>query len=473
MEKRKVISSADNADLFNSLLLDVAQAVGKDMDNNSSLSGELKKIRDFFSFGNAFIYEANPEKHFVLREHPVAFQHDELKEIVILEEIFTSDQIALILKDPLCCATPNLNNNEIQQTLCAYFKIQSVFQIFIIDRTGAIVGLVGMADKRKHEPLSEQEYTQALTLLKLIAEHSRTRIIKRQLEYTSATLENIMNHMGLDIYANDFHTHEMLYANESMAAPYGGWENMKGKTCHAALYKGQTEECEYCPKQHLIDGDGNPNKTVYAWDYQRPFDKTWFRVTSTVIEWVDGRLANVISSTNINQMKNNELLVQQMAYHDLLTGIPNRRMLEQDLKDLIADPVKKEQGFSVLFLDLDNFKELNDTYGHNSGDALLRHIAQRLMESPLTSGHCYRYGGDEFIFLFESTSVDEGLQKGREITTLLEAPFALKDNTMLMPTGSIGLAHYPEQGKDYWELLDHADGAMYEAKQERKLKAKK
>lgn len=457
--------------LFNELLIEVVQAVDGDPDSPDRLFGALEYMKDFFNFGSTFVYESDPMRNFILHEHSSTFEHDALLKSFMLEQLLTTEQIARIAINPWCCAQQDFSNNDILDALCAFFNNQSLFVAFIVDDDNTVVGCVGMADKREHDPLTEGEFFQAQTLLKLITEHSRFRIYKRRLEYTSATLKNIIDHTGFDIYVNDFYTHEMLYANETMAEPYGGWENMRGKTCHEALYDGQDFECEYCPKKEIIDEDGNPTK-IYSWDYQRPFDERWFRVMSVAFEWTDGRLAQVISSADIDEAKRNELLIQHMAYFDQLTGIGNRRKLEHDLKELLEKPEALENGISIIFLDLDGFKTVNDTYGHNGGDALLKHISKLFLESPLTENRCYRYGGDEFIFLFENVSKEEATTKGRGITELLEVPIEI-EGAPVSCAGSFGVAHYPEDGKDYWTLLDRADDAMYDEKKTRKAQAKR
>ena len=111
-----------------------------------------------------------------------------------------------------------------------------------------------------------------------------------------------MNNMGVDIYVNSFDSHDMLYANASMAAPYGGIKHFEGKKCWQALYTDKTGECEFCPKRHLIDENGQPTR-VYSWDYQRPFDKCWFRVFSAAFPWIDGQMAHVITSVDIDHQK--------------------------------------------------------------------------------------------------------------------------------------------------------------------------
>lgn len=457
---------AGDETLFNKVLLNAIQAINDDGDTSARLTQVLGDIRDFFFFGSAFVYEANPSRQMILHEHASILSHNQPIESFALEMLLDPEQIMHIVENPWCCADLKHHDNPIKDIFCEFFNTQSMFAVFLVDDADTIIGCVGMCDKRKHSPFSDVEFFQAKAALGLIAERSRFRIYKQRLEYTGATLENIMDHLGFDIYVNDFYTHEMLYANESMAAPYGGWENMKGKTCHEALYVDRTEECSYCPRQKLLDDEGNPSK-VYTWDYQRPFDGKWFRVISAAFEWTDGRLAQVISSSDINEAKRNELLVHRMAFFDSLTGIGNRRKLEQDLKELLSQPQMLEKGISVLFLDLDNFKAVNDTYGHSGGDALLKHISALFQDNPSTADRCYRYGGDEFIFLFENSSLDDAIEQGRQLIALLETPIEFEGDT-ITSTASFGVAHYPEDGDDYWKLLDRADDAMYTEKIERK-----
>lgn len=464
MHERRVEQATGTS--FNELLFEVASIVGGDDSSMSNLDLPLEKIRKFFHFGNAFIYEHDPMRQFILKEHSSVFRKDDLPKTFDLEKVLSAEQIESLKENPLSYADQFFKTNTLREYLAARIKAKSFFAIFLTDNMGAIVGCVGLADDRQHESFSDEEFIQVTTLVKLLGERVRFRICQHRLLYTNATLENIMDHTGFDIYVNDYHTHEMLYANKSMAAPYGGWENMKGKTCFKALYDDKDSECEYCPKQHLIDKDGNPSK-IYSWDYQRPFDGTWFRVLSAAFEWTDGRLAQVISSANIHEAKQNELLIEHMAFFDMLTGIGNRHKLEHDIKELIASPQVNPKGFLILFADLNAFKPINDTYGHTVGDELLKHLANVFQKSALTKDACYRYGGDEFIFLFENADEEDAPTKVKEIESLLGEPFKIQD-TIIRCTGGIGYAHYPEDGDDYWSLLDKADKAMYDQKNSRR-----
>ena len=181
-------------------------------------------------------------------------------------------------------------------------------------------------------------------VLASVANHVKLQLYQKRAEATDASLKTMMDHMGIDIYVNDFYTHEVLYANRSMAEPYGGVENLIGKICWKTLYTDKIEECNYCPQKNLIDEDGGPTK-VYSWDYQRPFDGSWFRVLSAAFQWTDGRLAHIVSSVDISENKHNEEVIRQLAEYDSLTGLPNRYRLQLDCDKYLGDTQNGVESF--------------------------------------------------------------------------------------------------------------------------------
>ena len=275
-------------------------------------------------------------------------------------------------------------------------------------------------------------------------------------------LASILDHTGVDIYVNDFNTHEILYVNKSMAAPYGGVDNLIGKKCWAALYTDKDGQCDYCPQKKLLDADGNPTK-VFTWDYRRPFDGSWFRVVSAAFRWVDGRLAHVISSVDITENKHNEALIAQMANYDALTNLPNRRKLMRDCLEGMNEDKRRASGGFLLFIDLDNFKILNDGMGHQAGDELLAEVAKALQRNPLTRNSAYRYGGDEFIVFLNDADRDHAVRVVRSLLERFGKPWTLRGSSPVC-RASIGVAEYPANAVTPGELLHKADMMMYKAK---------
>ncbi|HET9097374.1 MAG TPA: diguanylate cyclase, partial [Candidatus Baltobacteraceae bacterium] len=156
--------------------------------------------------------------------------------------------------------------------------------------------------------------------------------------------------------------------------------------------------------------------------------------------------------------------VELLAYHDALTGLPNRWLLQDRLQTAIASARREEQNVFVLFIDLDNFKRINDSLGHALGDVLLAQVGQRLHASARSSDTVGRMGGDEFVIVL--THVESDVQLEAAIAKALaafKAPFRLAGTDYVI-TASIGVAGFPDDAFDEEQLLRNADAAMYEAK---------
>lgn len=150
--------------------------------------------------------------------------------------------------------------------------------------------------------------------------------------------------------------------------------------------------------------------------------------------------------------------------HDALTGLGNRAMLEHDLGECIARARRYERQAAVLFMDLDGFKTINDSLGHDTGDVLLRAVAERLRETVRESDTVVRISGDEFAVLLQEISEDaDAALVADKLTTVLREPVTVGSRELHV-SGSIGIACFPRDGTDVGTLLRNADSAMYEAK---------
>ncbi|HEY7820493.1 MAG TPA: diguanylate cyclase, partial [Vicinamibacteria bacterium] len=179
----------------------------------------------------------------------------------------------------------------------------------------------------------------------------------------------------------------------------------------------------------------------------------------------------------IQQREVAEERIRYLAYYDDLTGLPNRQFLKELLARSIKEAAKHGQTLALLFLDLDRFKEINDNFGHNTGDALLQQVAERVKNSvrdvDLVSrasadgqqATVTRQGGDEFTILLESIrSPEDAGRVAQRILQDLETSFPVSRRELVV-SGSIGIAVYPFDGEDVDTLLKHADTAMYHAKE--------
>ncbi len=159
-----------------------------------------------------------------------------------------------------------------------------------------------------------------------------------------------------------------------------------------------------------------------------------------------------------------EETIRQMAYQDSLTGLPNRSLLNDRLVQALAYAKRRGQKVTLLYLDLDGFKAINDTHGHGSGDELLKVIAARLTGQLRQSDTVARLGGDEFLILLpEAGHARDGARIARKILNTIRRTGRI-GNRLLKVSGSIGMAIYPQDGRNAQTLMRHADQAMYAAK---------
>ncbi len=168
---------------------------------------------------------------------------------------------------------------------------------------------------------------------------------------------------------------------------------------------------------------------------------------------------------DITERKRAESVIQQLAYYDTLTGLPNRTLCQDRLRQAIAQAHRERRLVGVLFLDLDRFKSVNDTLGHLYGDRVLKMVADRLCRVVRESDTVARLGGDEFVVILTAVNhTDDINEMAGRILADLAVPLQLDANE-LFTTGSIGVAIYPMDGDDEQTLMKNADIAMYKAKE--------
>ncbi len=169
---------------------------------------------------------------------------------------------------------------------------------------------------------------------------------------------------------------------------------------------------------------------------------------------------------DISKIKESEAQLNHLAHHDPLTGLPNRLLFNDRLEHALIRARREQSVMAIMFLDLDHFKTINDTFGHPAGDTLLQQVAQRLGECVREDDTIARLSGDEFIIILEDVERPEG--PGHVAEKLLEGlgqPVALED-TEIFISASIGISLYPNDGTDVTTLVRNADVAMYKAKEQ-------
>ncbi|MGA9045743.1 sensor domain-containing phosphodiesterase [Sulfuricurvum sp.] len=180
----------------------------------------------------------------------------------------------------------------------------------------------------------------------------------------------------------------------------------------------------------------------------------------------EGHPIGILSSgEDITERRAAEERIHYLANFDELTGLPNRAQLDSRIQDLLSLAKRNHREITVMFLDLDHFKDINDTLGHSIGDDLLIEASKRLQSMLREEDTIARLGGDEFILLLPNISMHGAAQVAQKLLDAFKTPFHIEMHELSV-TGSIGIALYPNDGTDFGTLYKNADTAMYHAKQE-------
>ena len=342
---------------YNAFLLHFLERLNSCDSIEKKITESLTDICEYYGFKRGFIYQTDGFRYFYLKE-TVGNNDNVLRQRFEISEMTNQHVVRANGKNKPFYACRNQNTSWDDVDIVDFYKVDSLLIRQIQDSEGKIIGFIGFGDREHAISFTDEELQMIHLILGSLSKEIAVREYKEREVRASKTLSSIMNNMGVDIYVNSFDSHDMLYANESMAAPYGGIEHFEGKKCWQALYKDKTGECEFCPKKHLIDENGQPTK-VYSWDYQRPFDKCWSRVFSAAFAWIDGQIAHVITSVDINHQKTieEELRVAKEKAENL------DRLKSAFLANMsheIRTPLNAIVGFASLLIESDDKKERQD-----------------------------------------------------------------------------------------------------------------
>ena len=189
-------------------------------------------------------------------------------------------------------------------------------------------------------------------------------------------------------------------------------------------------------------------------------------VSVQVVQLPDGRIAFQTLFRDITEQKQAALQIEHLAYHDQLTGLPNRRLLHDRLSHAISSAVRRDAQLAVIYLDLDHFKDVNDSLGHGTGDALLQVVAERLLGCIRADDTLARMGGDEFVLMLNDLNdADSASTAAEKIMHELSRPVCIGGDELRI-TPSLGISMCPQDGRDADDLLKYADAALYQAKQQ-------
>ncbi|OGB23867.1 MAG: PAS domain S-box protein [Burkholderiales bacterium RIFCSPLOWO2_02_FULL_57_36] len=295
-----------------------------------------------------------------------------------------------------------------------------------------------------------------------------------RLEQEHALLRAVLDLNPSMIYAKDTEG-RFTISNLSFQQRFGysSEEELRGKTSHEA-FMSQTPECnqkdvyEMANLLHLQDmqvmQSGEPLEDLDLQGLWEQDSRRWYRMNKYPLRDANGVVSGLLGITrDVTDRKEYELRLEHQALHDPLTALPNRRYLLRTIASYIDDTPTKPAQLVTLFCDLDFFKSVNDTHGHDVGDKCLLEITRRIVAELPKSDFVARFGGDEFIILANAT-LPEANEKAAELLQALSFPVVVGD-VVVKIQASIGIALLTADHKTPSELIRDADAAMYQAKE--------
>lgn len=231
------------------------------------------------------------------------------------------------------------------------------------------------------------------------------------------------------------------------------------------LHSGKQNKFFYIKMWERVHGNGFWQGEI--WNKRKNGEVYLEWLTITTLRDEHGNITNYLGMfSDITERKKSEDHLKHMAHFDKLTGLPNRTLLSELVGDAIEEASKANGILAIFFIDLDRFKMVNDSLGHNIGDKLLQQVAERMRLVVRKKDIVSRLGGDEFIVLLQDLQdQDEAMQTARDVSDCINEPFLLEDNELYIRV-SIGICMYPAHGSDFETMIKHADLAMYQAKME-------
>jgi diguanylate cyclase (GGDEF)-like protein/PAS domain S-box-containing protein len=340
-------------------------------------------------------------------------------------------------------------------------RLQACWSTPIFAAGGTVLGTFAIYYDTPRDPLPQHlELIQQVSQIAAIAVE-RTRAEER-LRKSEGRLRALFENAAIGISLTDMEG-RVVESNPALQRMIGYGEDELPGMHFSAFTHPDDAAIDWALFRELVAGERDSYELEKRY-IRKDGAERWVRLTVSLTPQVSDEPGLAIAVVeDIHERKRAEAALEYQALHDALTNLPNRTLLLDRLKQAILNARRDNTSVALLLLDLDRFKEINDTFGHHHGDLLLQQLGPRLQAPLRHSDTVARLGGDEFALLLAATDVAGATRAARKVLTVLERPFLL-DGTSCETGASIGLAVYPDHGEDADSLLRRADVAMYMAK---------
>ncbi|PHQ65866.1 MAG: diguanylate cyclase [Sulfurimonas sp.] len=280
------------------------------------------------------------------------------------------------------------------------------------------------------------------------------------------SMEMIVNSTGALVYVIDLENYEILYANERCKEEFG---EVVGRVCYETLQKNEKSPCKFCPMQKDKSPLSYPLGTIFEWENKNSINGKHYVFNDRIVSWNDNKKVKIQVGIDITKQKTLEEKILKLANYDKLTGLVNRVLLKEFIQKSIQKSINTSTYNALLFIDLDNFKVVNDKAGHNIGDMLIVEASKRIQSAVLSDCIIARLGGDEFVVLLDTKEsnkklvIDKLKKTTQKILEKLANPYII-ENYDFRISASIGIKLFNDDSSPVHNLMKYADSAMYNAK---------
>lgn len=429
------------------VLTKVVQQLEEEINFEDAVGGILEIVGKYMGFASVVFSKINAEEGFsiirVWRKDGIEADDNKLASI-------PSEMLPPI---PEAIRVEKISDNKKKVAdILNYFNVKSIMSVpIMLNNAPAMFVTFVDVEKEREWTESDKEFVQDICML--IQTIMYKRISKNSLVSSYNALKEILSNIGSSVFVIDKYSKEILFSNEtadrvSRSELVGKhcWDFFYGEFCH--------EKCERCIPHR--------NKEHFH-EYYDQKKRIWQEVRFDDIVWVDGRTVSLCVVTDVTEKKKYQQRIEFQANNDFLTGLYNRMRCEEDLELCIRESIENRTQGAVLFIDLDDFKHINDGIGHQYGDLLLKMISVGFQQIPEIEKKCYRVGGDEFIIIIEPKYFQSTQRIIDDIYDMFKKPWYIKDSEYYC-TMSMGVVCFSKDGQDVNDIIKKADIAMYDAK---------
>ncbi len=353
----------------------------------------------------------------------------------------------------------------------AEFEFEGIKSLIVVPMFcgGSLVGALGFDFVARHGIFPQED----VAMFRIAGEIFANAIVRTRAEEALRRTEERYHNMFENAVEGIYQTTpegRFIAANPRLASMlgYGSVEELMSSITDIGrqAYVKPEKRKEYV---RLLDEHGSIAGFEFQ-HYRKDHSVIWVSLNARVVRGDNGNpLYYEGMVIDVTERKRSEETIKRLAYHDTLTGLPNRALFHDRFTMALAQVQRHHKKMAVMSLDLDRFKEINDTFGHNFGDQVLRRVAKRLEGAIRRSDTVARLGGDEFIFLRPDIATEgDAAMVAQKILRTFQKPFAI-GRRQIITSASIGVALYPSDGLNEEALTRHADVAMYRAKTDRNM----